>query len=40
MFCTIVSNDPGSGFSTCTTTGYLLTGGIGFAVGLAAGAAI
>lgn len=39
-FCTVVSNlvnDPGSGFSTCTLNGYLLTGGVGFAAGLVIG---
>jgi hypothetical protein len=39
-FCTVVSNlvnDPGSGFSTCTLNGYLLTGGIGLAAGLVIG---
>jgi hypothetical protein len=42
-FCTIVSNiakDEGTGFSTCTTKGYLLTGGIGFALGLVVGLAV
>lgn len=40
VVCTIVSNlvnDPGSGFSTCTLNGYLLTGGIGLAGGLLIG---
>jgi hypothetical protein len=39
-FCTVVSNlvnDPGSGFSTCTLNGYLLTGGVGLAAGLVIG---
>ena len=39
-FCTIVSNiakDEGTGFSTCTTKGYLLTGGVGFALGFLVG---
>ena len=39
-FCTVVSNlvnDPGSGFSTCTLNGYLLTGGIGLAAGVLIG---
>jgi hypothetical protein len=39
-FCTVVSNlvnDPGSGFSTCTLDGYLLTGGIGLAAGVLIG---
>jgi hypothetical protein len=39
-FCTVVSNlvnDPGSGFSTCTLNGYLLTGGIGLTAGLLIG---
>jgi hypothetical protein len=39
-FCTVVSNlvnDPGSGFSTCTLNGYLLTGGAGLAAGLVIG---
>jgi len=39
-FCTVVSNiakDPGSGFSTCTRDGYLLSGGVGLALGLAIG---
>ncbi len=39
-FCTVVSNianDPGTGFSTCTRDGYLLTGGVGLALGLAIG---
>jgi hypothetical protein len=39
-FCTIVSNlvnDPGSGFSTCTMKGYLLTGGVGFGLGFLIG---
>lgn len=38
--CTVISNmtDEGAaGFSTCTWKGYLLTGGIGFGVGFAAG---
>ena len=42
-FCTVVSNmvkDEGTGFSTCTTKGYLLTGGIGFALGLVVGLAV
>ena len=40
VFCTVVSNiakDAGTGFSTCTTKGYLLTGGIGFGLGALAG---
>lgn len=40
VFCTVVSNiakDEGTGFSTCTTNGYLLTGGIGFALGMVVG---
>jgi hypothetical protein len=40
VFCTVVSNiakDEGTGFSTCTTKGYLLTGGIGLALGLVVG---
>jgi hypothetical protein len=39
-FCTVVSNivkDEGTGFSTCTTSGYLLTGGIGFGLGFIVG---
>ena len=39
-FCTVVSNlinDRGSGFSTCTLRGYLLTGGIGLATGVVIG---
>jgi hypothetical protein len=39
-FCTVVSNivkDEGTGFSTCTTKGYLLTGGVGFALGFLVG---
>jgi hypothetical protein len=39
-FCTVVSNlvnDPGSGFSTCTLKGYLLTGGVGFGLGFLIG---
>jgi hypothetical protein len=39
-FCTVVSNlvnDPGSGFSTCTLNGYLLTGGLGLAAGFVMG---
>lgn len=38
--CTVISNltDEGAeGVSTCTWKGYLLTGGIGFGVGFAAG---
>jgi len=38
--CTVISNltDEGAeGLSTCTWKGYLLTGGIGFGVGFAAG---
>ncbi len=38
--CTVISNltdDGAGGFSTCTWKGYLLTGGIGFGVGFAAG---
>lgn len=40
VFCTIVSNlakDEGTGFSTCTTKGYLLTGGVGFGLGFLVG---
>lgn len=39
-FCTVISNlanDPGTGFSTCTLKGYLLTGGVGFGLGLLVG---
>ncbi len=39
-FCTVISNlvnDPGSGFSTCTRKGYLLTGGIGLGAGVLIG---
>ncbi|MBA3258053.1 MAG: hypothetical protein H0T68_01135 [Gemmatimonadales bacterium] len=39
-FCTVVSNianDPGTGFSTCTRDGYLLTGGVGLTLGLVIG---
>lgn len=42
-FCTVVSNivkDEGTGFSTCTTSGYLLTGGVGLALGLLVGLAV
>jgi hypothetical protein len=38
--CTVISNltdERVRGFSTCTWKGYLLTGGIGFGVGFAAG---
>ena len=41
--CTVISNianDPGTGFSTCTETGYLAFGLGGFAVGALVGAAI
>lgn len=38
-FCTVISNitNEGGGFSTCTRKGYLLTGGVGFALGAAVG---
>jgi hypothetical protein len=39
-FCTVVSNlanDRGTGFSTGTAKGYLLTGGVGLALGLLVG---
>lgn len=41
-FCTVVSNltNEGTGFSTCTRDGYLLTGGIGFALGALVGLVI
>lgn len=41
-FCTAVSNltNEGTGFSTCTRDGYLLTGGIGFALGALVGLVI
>ena len=37
--CTVISNlaNDGTGFSTCTAKGYLLTGGIGFALGFLVG---
>jgi hypothetical protein len=38
--CTVISNlvnDDGAGFSTCTRKGYLLFGGVGFALGLVVG---
>ena len=38
-FCTVISNitNEGGGFSTCTRKGYLLTGGVGFALGATVG---
>ncbi|MBA2460125.1 MAG: hypothetical protein H0V43_14375 [Gemmatimonadales bacterium] len=42
-FCTVFSNlanDPGTGFSTCTLKGYLLTGGVGFGLGLLVGLSV
>ncbi len=39
-FCTAFSNlvkDAGTGFSTCTLKGYVLTGGIGFTLGFLIG---
>ena len=41
-FCTAFSNlvNEGTGFSTCTTRGYLLTGGVGLALGLLVGLAL
>jgi hypothetical protein len=41
--CTVISNmasDDGAGVSTCTTKGYLLFGGIGFALGFAVGLSV
>lgn len=37
--CTVISNivNDGTGFSTCTWNGYVLTGAIGFGVGFAVG---
>jgi len=38
--CTVISNlvnDDGTGFSTCTRNGYLLFGGVGFALGVVVG---
>ena len=45
LACTIISNiaddsaDPGSRISTCTASGYLLFGGVGFGVGFLIGSA-
>ncbi len=38
-FCTAVSNimNDGTGFSTCTLDGYLVTGSVGFVLGAAVG---
>jgi len=41
--CTVISNlakDPGTGFSTCTTKGYLIFGGAGFGIGALIGALV
>jgi hypothetical protein len=41
--CTLISNivaDDGAGVSTCTTKGYLLFGGVGFALGFAVGLSV
>ncbi len=41
--CTVISNlakDPGTGFSTCTTRGYLLFGLSGAALGAGVGALV